>query len=391
MSPALESAPQFSGHAAPVAGAGAAAEGRSIFRKLATVRDAVLGIVTMVLLLAVISAVPVLNLLSLGYFLEATGRVARSGRMRDGWIGLPEFATAGRLFVAIWLWLLPIRFLHSLWIDAELIAPGEEAAERLEVLLVAATLLIGAHLVWAVVRGGKWHHFIWPAPLRFLRWLCFGERSDLAARARTAWQGMKLGHFFRLGVLGFAGAAIWLVIPVLILMGASRISQPGLSALVSMVGGLILGFSALQIPLLQSRFALTGRFRGFFHPGEARRMFARAPLVFWLALSVSLLFALPLYLLKIELTPDEVAWFPNLVFVLLIFPGRILLGWCLARASARETPRFWASRWLARLGLIPVAAAYVFVVWITQYLSWHGSLGLLEQHAFLVPAPLLGL
>jgi hypothetical protein len=36
-------------------------------------------------------------------------------------------------------------------------------------------------------------------------------------------------------------------------------------------------------------------------------------------------------------------------------------------------------------------AAYVFLVWLTQYLSWHGSLSLMEQHAFLVPAPLLGL
>lgn len=386
MSPALESPPQVRS-----VDAEKGTEPRSALRRLAQFRDTVLGIATMVPVLAVVSAVPVLNLLSLGYFLEATGRVARSGRFRDGWIGLPEFATAGRLVVASWLWILPIRLLHSLWIDAELIAPGGGAARRLQFVLVAATLLIGAHLVWAVVRGGKWHHFLWPAPLRFFRWLVSGERFDLAARAVTAWKVMKLSHFFRMGALGFAGAAIWLAIPVLILMGASRISQPGLSALVSLAGGLLLGIAALQIPLLQSRFALTGRFREFFHPGEARRMFSKAPVVFWLAVTVSLLFALPLYLLKIELTPDEVAWLPNLVFVLLIFPGRILLGWCLARASAREAPRFWASRWVARLGLIPVAAAYVFVVWITQYLSWHGSLGLLEQHAFLVPAPLLGL
>ncbi len=45
----------------------------------------------------------------------------------------------------------------------------------------------------------------------------------------------------------------------------------------------------------------------------------------------------------------------------------------------------------ARLAALPVVALYVFIVWFAQYLSWHGTLSLLEQHAFLVPAPLLGL
>ena len=30
---------------------------------------------------------------------------------------------------------------------------------------------------------------------------------------------------------------------------------------------------------------------------------------------------------------------------------------------------------------------YVVFVYLTQYLSWNGSRGLLEQHAFLVPTP----
>lgn len=45
----------------------------------------------------------------------------------------------------------------------------------------------------------------------------------------------------------------------------------------------------------------------------------------------------------------------------------------------------------AKLAMLPTVAVYVFFVWLTQYLIWHGTLGLLEQHAFLVPAPLLGL
>jgi hypothetical protein len=31
------------------------------------------------------------------------------------------------------------------------------------------------------------------------------------------------------------------------------------------------------------------------------------------------------------------------------------------------------------------------VVYFTPYLSWNGAMSLLEQHAFLVPAPLMAL
>jgi hypothetical protein len=122
-----------------------------------------------------------------------------------------------------------------------------------------------------------------------------------------------------------------------------------------------------------------------------RRLFARAPLAFVLALSFTLALALPLYLLKIEIVPREAAWLPSLLFVVSIFPARLLTGWALARASDRLTPRGWYWRWPARLAMLPVVLAYVVIVYFTQYLSWYGVWSLYEQHAFLVPAPFLGL
>ncbi len=136
---------------------------------------------------------------------------------------------------------------------------------------------------------------------------------------------------------------------------------------------------------------MTGEFRDFLSLKPARELFRKAPFAFWIALFITLLFAIPLYLLKIELAPREVAWLPNVLFVLFIFPARLCLGWAVSRAERKETSSHWISRWIARLGFIPVTAAYVFVVWSTQYLSWHGTLSLLEQHAFLVPAPIFGL
>lgn len=354
--------------------------------------DSLVGATTVILVLAVISAIPLLNLLSLGYLLEASGRVARSGRLRDGWIGLAGFAVMGKILLAGWIALLPVRLVHSFWRDAELISPGSANATVLRAILVILLLTVCLHLLWAVIRGGKWRHFLWPAPLRFLRWI----GSDLRLRSAlgvvaTRFRELHLLHFFRLGALGFAGALLWLALPVLILMAAATFANPGISLLTSLLGSILLGLAVLYLPILQTRFALTGRFREFLDPVAARRSFRKAPLAFWLALAATLLFALPLYLLKIELTPAEVAWLPNVVFVLFIFPARVLLGWSLARAERRETPRNWVSRWAARLAALPVVVVYVFFVWISQYLSWHGSFGLLEQHAFLVPAPLLGL
>ena len=95
--------------------------------------------------------------------------------------------------------------------------------------------------------------------------------------------------------------------------------------------------------------------------------------------------------MKIEFPPKEIAWLPSLFFVAFIFPARILTGWAMGRALERESPRHFIFRWMARFGIVPVAAFYALMVYLTQYLSWHGALSLIEQHAFLVPSPLLSL
>src|SRR5262249_37680611 len=111
------------------------------------------------------------------------------------------------------------------------------------------------------------------------------------------------------------------------------------------------------------------------------------PWAFALAFFVTLLFALPLYLLKIEMVPREAAWLPSLVFIVFMFPARLLTGWALGRARHRSSPRHWFFRWSGRAGMVPVAAFYVLIVFFSQYISWHGVWSLYEQHAFLLPVP----
>jgi hypothetical protein len=139
------------------------------------------------------------------------------------------------------------------------------------------------------------------------------------------------------------------------------------------------------------RLAQTNRLRAVFEFGAARAAYKRAPWAATFAIIITLLFALPLYLLKIEIVPREAEWLPSLVFITFIFPARLLTGWALGRANRRRTPRHWFFRWTGRLPLLPATAIYVLIVFFTQYTSWNGVWSLYEQHAFLVPVPFFGM
>lgn len=364
---------------------------RRTTRLISSVVAWLFGSATLIVGLSALAVVPVLNFLSLGYLIECSGRVARSGRLRDGFIGIRKATVLGSLVTGTWLVILPLRFTVSMWRDAELIAPGSGVGRAWFIGLILLSTIAAIHITWAWLRGGKIRHFLWPAPLRFFRWLRKPDKYHSARDTTVDYiAALRLPHYFWLGARGFVGALAWLAVPVGILILASSLPEKP-AILLSLSGSLLLMVVVLFLFLLQANFALTGRFGAMAEVHTVRKLFRQAPVAFLVALLVTLLSALPLYLLKIELTPREVAWLPSLLFVVFMFPARILTGWAMARANRRESPRHWTFRWFARLLAIPVAFAYVVVVYLTQYLSWHGSLSLLEQHAFLVPTPLMSL
>ena len=354
--------------------------------------DWLFGLLSLVLGLAVLSIIPVVSFLSLGYLIHASGRVAATGRLRNGFVGIRKASVFGSFFLGTWLVLLPVRFVSGLWKDAELIAPGGATAGRWHIAVIVLTALAVLHVAWACLRGGRVWHFLWPAPVRFFKWLFTPDKFEMIRNAVVDFAaGLRLPYYFWLGARGFFGAFAWLLIPVGFLILAAQMPPDKGGGFFSLVGGFLLMLVVLYLPFLQTNLALKNRFAALFAVGEVRRMFKRAPIAFWLSLFITLLFALPLYLLKIELPPREVAWLPSLLFVIFIFPARLLTGWAVGRANRRERPRHWFFRWTSRLALIPVVFFYVFFVYLTQYLSWNGSLSLLDQHAFMVPAPLMNL
>src|SRR5262245_22379963 len=90
--------------------------------------EGLFGLMSLVACLAVLAAIPVVNFVSLGYLLEASGRVARSGRVRDGLIDIGKFARIGSMAAGTWICLLVPRLVSSLASDAWLIDPESGAA-----------------------------------------------------------------------------------------------------------------------------------------------------------------------------------------------------------------------------------------------------------------------
>jgi hypothetical protein len=349
------------------------------------------GITVLMIGLAVLAALPFLQLLSLGYLLEVSGRVARTGRLRDGFIGVRLAARLGGIVLGSWLLLLPVRLVADLAEAAQVIDPGSRVAAAWRTTLLVLMALTAVHIGAACARGGRLRYFLWPFnAVWLLRRLA---RGGYYVEARDAvWNtflALRLPYYFGLGLRGFVGALAWLVLPVT-LLAVGRLGSPG-AALVSFLGAALLAVVLVYLPFLQARLAAANRLSPVFAVGGVRADFRRAPWAFALAFVITLLFALPLYLLKIELIPREAAWLPSLVFIAFIFPARLCTGWALARARRRPLPRHWFFRLSGRLPFLPAAAFYVLVVFFSQYTSWNGVWSLYEQHAFLVPVPFFGM
>src|SRR5262245_24996389 len=74
-----------------------------VFAWIFSVLEWLLGAAVLTVALAVLAALPVLQFLSLGYLLEASARVARTGKLTEGFIGVRLAARLGGAIAACWL------------------------------------------------------------------------------------------------------------------------------------------------------------------------------------------------------------------------------------------------------------------------------------------------
>ena len=395
------------------------------------------GLVSLVVLLAVVSGFPLLQVLVLGYLLEASRRIVVTGKVRSCVPGWRRAARIGSLALGTSLCLLPISYLSSLAEGAALVDPGGTAETRLRIGSLVAAVMLVPHMLAAWFCGGKLRYFFWPmlAPFQLgiwtLQWALASRpiRSALdetvgriwpslvhdlcrvtpitdfflpAIIGKHLWRGTLWSHMrdgfwnflaglkpFYLGWLGLRcliGSIAWLVVPTLFLIGGTALPEGG-AILTGAIGVVMLGIVCLYLPTQQTHFAVEGKFYAMFDWAASRDQILRSPVRHSLAMFVMLAFALPLYLLKIELIDPDLWWALSLFFVAFSLPARWALGWAYARSSRREKRSWFIWRFPVRTLALAPALIFALFVSVTRFLSWGGVSGLFEHHAFLLPAP----
>jgi len=338
------------------------------------------GIGCTIVLLALLAAVPVLNMLALGYLLEAEGRVARTGKLRYAFPLLSVAPRIGMAGLLIFLALVPIRILATqIGVASDLDAPQVRGMLiGLRILQVVVALFL-CFMIWLLLRPV--HEL--PRLRQNLSRLGFWKYTSAAVDSLI--RELEIRRHFMLGLKGFACAAIWLVIPMALLTSYYRNQQPA-AAVLSFLGGFlaipILGW----LPLLQANLAATGDFRAGFQVKRIRRLIARTPLVWVLNSILVSIMAFPLYFAKVRLPAQDAMWLVTLIFIVLIYPARILSGWTYHRATIRRKA-FFGLRWASKSLMFPLLAVYVLFIYFTPFFSEAGREAIFENHAFMLPSP----
>lgn len=348
----------------------------------------VFGIATMIIALAVLAAIPVVNFIALGYLLEVEGRVARSGKFRDAFPLLPLAPRIGSMVIGIWLFLLPLRFLAWTAADARLISPGSAADVGWHVVLNAAIVLVTLHLCLALARGGRLSTFFRPFKNLFWFWKqCRqGDYWDRAEHAVWEFLGQfRRTHYFWLGLKGWFGALLWLVLPTAIFAAANK--PDGGAALFSICGGCLLIFVLSWVPFLQARYAAEGRLSAYKELRTIRELYRRAPLCWALAVVVTYGMSLPLFFATVALPPQDALWMVTPIFIVGIYPARVFTGWAYHQAVVRDKRAWFSLRVLTTLVLMPLLSLYTFILFFTQFIGASGKLVLFQHHALLLPCP----
>jgi hypothetical protein len=342
----------------------------------------------LVILLSVTATIPILQLASLGYMLEASGRVARGMPIRRCF---PGARIAGSILsCSLWIGLtwLPVWLVADLAYSAELIQPGSARAGQLRMAARVVALLWVLWSAWALFRGGRWWHFLWPAPVLFLKTIFRPETWRAAEDRWWRWiTSLRILKLLKLGFYGTVAAIAWLIVPASFMIVALNSPRNESLGLVGLLGAIGMWWVLLYLPFLPIQMAQHERLSAAFDRRSVRASFRRAPFAFLVAVAGLVVAAIPLYLLRIEPIPPELWWILSLFFVTLIFPAKLLAGWALRCSQQRSRDRHWALRWLAWVPLALVLSSYVGFLYLAKFALWEGGASFLLQHAFLPPVP----
>jgi hypothetical protein len=349
----------------------------------------VAGIASLMAVLSVLAAIPLLNIVALGAMLEAEGRVVRSGRLRDALPFAGLLPRIGGIALGTAFWIAVVLVVAEAASDAALVAPDGGAAVAWARARTATAIFVAVHVVLAIHAGGGFASFF--RPWRNLRLVLAAIRAGTAwsASAAALERGLDavrpLGLFW-LGLRGFAGALVWLVVPTILFSSLRHTRRPG-EVLAMLAGALGLVVVLSWVPFLQARFAATGRFAEFRDWRGVRELYRRAPVAMLTAVVVLYGLSLPLYLFKVLVPPRDALPLITPVFAVTILPARVLVGWATARALRAEKRAWLVVRLAASATLLGLLAVYLAVLFFMPAIGAFGRRVLFEHHALLLPTP----
>ncbi|MEY3458568.1 MAG: hypothetical protein RL215_1725 [Planctomycetota bacterium] len=349
------------------------------------------GAACIVLSLAVLAAIPGLNILTLGCLIEPQRRVALSGRLRDGFPLLVLAPRLGVLILGVLIYQLPLRFLSTRVSDAiVLLGPDHPRTLRMTTILTTLQWIVALHLLLAILNGSSPGCYL--RPFRNLRRglrLLFttAGRQQLAAGIDAVLGILQPVRHFILGLKAFFGAILWLVIPASLMVSyAPPDRAKPIFGLLTALGVALMIPVAAWLPFLQVQQAAEGRFRGILAVAEVRRRIRAAPIAWLLSTILIYTMTFPLYLGKIQLPPSDALLVLTPVFVVLIYPARLAVAWAWHRGNCLKTAP-WLLHIAARIAMLPVLAAYSIFLMLTPTISELGRNAPFENQAFLGPAP----
>lgn len=360
-------------------------------KALGWVARVLVGVPTLLGLLAIAASVPGLNLLALGYLLGAEGEVARVGKLRRSLPSLPAAIRIGSNLLGTLACLLPVWLLADLSADARLIAPQGTTTRLWNAALVLVSVLVAIHVGLAWSLGGSLGCFF--RPIRNARRARRLRAEDTTMRAECALRefltAIRPWHHFWLGVRGFLGTWAWLALPTA-LFGLGWHSGVTWHRLLTLVAGASLVPLLAWVPFLQVRLAVEDRFSAMFEVRQVRELFRHAPLS-WLAATIALYsLSIPLFLYSLRYrmgVPLHLGIWWDLTFVSILgaIPARAALGWAYHRASSRG-PAWIGWIWLSRLLLACSLGLYVWLLFHAT-LTHESPPWQLEHHALVLPIP----
>ncbi|MGZ0167542.1 MAG: hypothetical protein ACKVII_26770, partial [Planctomycetales bacterium] len=258
---------------------------------LVWILNACVGLFSLVALLALTAAIPVVNLLALGYLMEIQKRVIQTGKLRSAFYLLPAARRLVGIVLGVTLWLLPIQILAGAARDSWLLAPGTTGTWLWTAGLAGASMLITAHLLLALACGGGWWRFV--RPLSNIRRLRATSKSgeywrDAHEAIFEFAAAFRFPHLFRLGILGYAAVYVWLAVPTLLFTMLDDPTSRWQIA-VFITGCVAMTLTFLWMPLLLAHVAAEGRWRAIIEFKTVRKLAGHTP--FCWAIGTAILFA----------------------------------------------------------------------------------------------------